>query len=439
MPPEEEKNQDNPIQPAPVQSDPAPEATPQPSVEPPIAPPPMNFDDPSPQSQQVDQGSQSLPVSPPIQPNIAWGSTPQIVDQPSSPETKSSKGKLIGIVLSFFVATLLIAAIGGTYYFWLVPQAKAKEYISAVGADIASINKNLNALSSIFTQIENPLERGEEALNEITMSRNYTDAQKDTKEDIADIKKSLDLVETAAEQKSKIQIRSNDISELNGLVENYFSTSGEALKALLTHQEFQMKMLDSYGDVLETELQKIDEILAGTDHKTAVTYFQNLTAIAKQSYERINLIAVIPPEEAEYLNIKKEYLQDLTTTSDLLAKLYSEDSTNSDKTAEKAIEDFGTRNQERNGRVSQHSQNFVSNSQAKKKFDESKDLYKKIIDKINELKAKYKVDLEIEDDSSQLPEATTSANQATTSANATDSASASKSATTSATLKPQPR
>lgn len=394
------------------------------------------------QPEPVSLNPQTLPVSPQVQIKSPAPSTIQTPSQNLSPtQPQNSKGKLLGLVLSFFITVILIAAIGGAYYFWLVPQAKAKEYISNVGADIASIHKNLKAVSSIFVQTENPLEKPEEALNEITLSRNYTDAQKDTKEDIAEIKKSLDLIKTAGEQKAKIQIRSKDINELNGLVEEYLSKSEEALKSLLAHQEFQQKLLNAYGDNLETELLKVDEVLKeGFDRKTVAAYFQGLSQLSKQSSSEMNLIPDVPPEEAEYFAVKKEYLDDLSTTSDLLAKLYEQGNTASDKTAQETILDISERNKERNDRISKASQDFVANSTSRKKFDEAKELYKKITDKINELKVKYKVEIEIEDSSSPLPESTTSAiPQATSSATDSAQPQATKSATTSARLNPQPR
>jgi len=448
MPLEEDKNQNNSIPEDPaviVPADPLPPSDPTPNiplaVEPPIAPPPMNFDEPSfppptdPQVQPDHQNTQTVPVSPLLQPSSPLPPSPDTAEKPlTSAQDQNPKGHLLGLVLSGFVTVLLITAIGGAYYFWLVPQAKAKEYISSVGTNIASINKNLAEVNSIFTQILDPLAKPEQSLNEITISRNYADAQKDTKQDIADIKKSLDLIKTADEQKEKIQIRSADIQELDNLVNEYFEKSQDALKTLLTHQEFQLKLLDAHGDMLEAELEKVDEVLKETDHKIIVSYFNSLSSLAKQSSEKMNSVTNVPHEEAEYFAVKKEYLDDIATTSDLLAKLFEEGTPKSDKTAAEAILSLSARNKERDIRISSYSQNYAEKSEARKKFDGSKDLYKKINEKIEELKVKYKVNLKIEDDNPKLETTASATPFSTASADATTSASsqASKSATFSA-------
>lgn len=110
---------------------------------------------------------------------------------------------------TFILAILAILLIGGMsviYFSWLAPIAQAKEYLQETSNDFQVIQAKLQQYETAFNPLAKSFEVSREAFFEITSSRPYLETIKHAKQDIEDIRVTLQLIEEARQTKKNLKV-----------------------------------------------------------------------------------------------------------------------------------------------------------------------------------------------------------------------------------------
>lgn len=330
-------------------------------------------------------------------------------------EKKSKLKYLVSSVVSF----LLILSLSFGYFFWWVPSAQAKEYIEETSTDFAQITQQLSKNQKTFDDISESFATSKEAFSEVAKTRFYFDAVEDTKQDIKEINKTLELLMEAKKTRLDLKVPKS-LEEFDRTLDEYYLNIEDGMKLLLEFEQFQDRMHAASGDELNLELGRLNtEYTREQSTQKVFDYLANLSKLAGESAERLEIIDITPPLTEEELQIQIQYHRDLQQVTSLMSQQLSIEGSK-EKFAQ-LWADFGLRNLERNKLMKQYAADFSSNSPIKIYLEKADELALKIEPEFVRLKEKYSLQNQIapspspqtESTSSAQPESTSSAESST--------------------------
>lgn len=279
-----------------------------------------------------------------------------------------SKKSLVAIV--FVVGVGIVGMLAAGYFFWYVPQVQAKEYLG----------KSYSLFSVIAEQI--PIIKENTFLDRNTQYHRREDVIADTVLDIQDLETVL----------SKIRRTRNKIDELptpkkvallDEKLRAYLVEAERILDLNLEDQVFYKKIIDAYGDDLDSEIATYSEMFYSGGERTPFILQTKLVAdLAEDALSRIHNLQVPNSVDPFGYEIRKENLSDIKETFLKLNEYYR--LSQYDLTGP-AVEGITQRNEERDQRTKAWGQEHIKDSNIAQGFrtlEEQaqmlKDLYNKM-------------------------------------------------------------
>ena len=333
----------------------------------------------------MDLAQQNLP--PNFQPVVS--PTPeQLTPQTTSDKPKKSK---VAKILFSFVSILVICSMFATYFFWLAPQAQAKEFIEKTSNAFEEINQKVDSVYQGFTKIKSKLPAAQSSFEEVkTPTRDYNYIKKDTDEDIKDIESVLTLVNEAENELDDLK-KPEEVRDLAEKLKTYYTTLETTLDNLLEHQQLNRALIDAHGQELYDALTEFQKYQSGGARTDVINDCQQIASLATEAQVRMKAITKVNPNEQDYYDGKVEFFADLETTYKQAALLYQNVK---DNEAEQLLQDFSKRNDDRNNRVQDNCDKYVADSIAARGFLKLPTLEEEVIAEIARLVEKYGLDID---------------------------------------------
>lgn len=290
--------------------------------------------------------NQPQPSIMPQQPTVF---TPPVSNTAPLPPKKTKKKLIIAIVAAL---TLLIAGSIATLFLYVLPKEHTKEFST-------KSDKILHTLSETMAKLhDDNFMAAKKVTSDFNEAKKLLAQRMDQFDDAADTVDELKQDYNALKPTSKNADEKQKADKAFELARNIIDAYGSSL-------DFRQDTFTAFGDVPNLLQEYVEAYTKGTYRSDIIAQAKTIASSADAALIKMNRITAGEADQTQY----KLRVEDLTDTKDTFTKLAQYYTDHQDQKADDEITAYSARNDERNKKIVQTIDTYLTDSTIAKDFD----------------------------------------------------------------------